>query len=109
MTEGEPGSYWAKKTLDFLRGRGVGVITSIANDAMAANTLNAVSERVYKIPLDRVIKAATRTEQARLAQLFGEHPELAAFAAPTGMFDGRLTFRAAGTGYFRASTFTRFF
>jgi len=84
VTEGEPGSYWAKKTLDFLRERGVEVATSIANDAMAADALNTVSERVYKIPLDRVIKAATRTEQVRLAQLFREHPVLAAFIALVG-------------------------
>jgi len=85
VTEGEPESYWAKKTLDFLRGRGVGVTTSIANDAMAADALNTVSERVYKIPLGRIIKdLATRIKQMRLTQFFREHPELAATIALIG-------------------------
>jgi hypothetical protein len=85
VTEGEPGSYWARKTLDFLRGRGVGVTTSIANDAMAADALNAVSEKVYKIPLGQIIKdLASRIKQMRLTQFFKEHPEVAATIALVG-------------------------
>jgi hypothetical protein len=85
VTEGEPGSYWARKTLGFLRGRGVGVTTSIANDAMAADALNAVSEKVYKIPLGQIIKdSASRIKQMRLTQFFKEHPEVAATIALVG-------------------------
>ena len=85
VTQGDPGKGWARKMLSFLRGRGVGVTTSVANDAAAADALDAVSRRVYKIPLGQLIKdLASRIRQARLDRFLRENPEVAAFIALVG-------------------------
>ena len=85
VTQGDPGKGWARKMLSFLRERGVGVTTSVANDAAAADALDAVSRRVYKIPLGQIIKDLTsRIRQTRLDRFLRENPEVAAFIALVG-------------------------
>jgi hypothetical protein len=87
VTEGYPGQGWARRMLNYLSEKGVGISTSLSDQLLHAHALEKVAQRVYKISIKPILERVGKAhllEFKDVLDFFKKKPQLVAIIVMVG-------------------------